>query len=179
MPAPQTHGMSETRVYSVWLDMLYRCRSPKAKSYKNYGGRGIKVCKRWLNFLNFYEDMGNPPPRMSIERVNNNGDYSPSNCVWANKTTQNRNARNNRMIETPFGKMCVSEAHSRYGKLTYAAALIRISRGMNAWEALTTPDMRNASSATRNGCTTRVAQHVALRAAGVPKGRPRQKIRAI
>ena len=75
--------------------MKYRCSNPRAKDYPDYGGRGIKVCERWLNsFENFLADLGpRPTPQHSIERLDNDGNYEPGNCVWATKQEQNRNRR--------------------------------------------------------------------------------------
>jgi len=79
--------------------MLARCYNPNATGYKNYGGRGIRVCERWANdFDSFCEDMGAPPSQgLSIDRINNNGDYTPDNCRWADRTTQSRNRRYTRI----------------------------------------------------------------------------------
>jgi hypothetical protein len=73
--------------------MLQRCRNPNNRDYRNYGARGIAVCERWLSFENFYADMGDPPPGMSIDRVNNDLGYSAKNCRWATTSEQNRNRR--------------------------------------------------------------------------------------
>lgn len=80
--------------YNSWAKMLDRCRNPKSPDYKNYGGRGINVCDAWADFAKFLEDMGpRPSPGHSIERVNNDEGYSPSNCVWATREVQARNRR--------------------------------------------------------------------------------------
>lgn len=80
--------------YRCWLNMKERCLNPNNKDYIYYGGRDIKVCDRWLNsFENFYSDIGPRPKGNSIERLNNDGNYEPSNCIWADKTTQARNQR--------------------------------------------------------------------------------------
>lgn len=89
------HHLSETPEYYTWASMKSRCNNPNDTGYKDYGGRGIKVCKRWTDsFLSFHEDMGKRPTRSySIERLDVNGDYEPSNCKWASKQEQARNTR--------------------------------------------------------------------------------------
>lgn len=82
-----------TRIHAVWGAMIQRCNNEKNKSFHNYGGRGIKVCKRWLKFENFLEDMGEPPKGLSIERINNDKGYSLQNCKWATPKEQANNKR--------------------------------------------------------------------------------------
>lgn len=71
--------------------MKARCYNPGSASYHRYGGRGIKVCKRWMKFENFYADMGDPPKELSLDRMNNERGYSPSNCRWATRSEQAKN----------------------------------------------------------------------------------------
>lgn len=98
--ALRRHGMWETRTWNIWSGLRQRTCDPNNKDWNNYGGRGIKCCERWLHsFEAFLEDMGEcPSTKHSIERVDHNGNYDPSNCVWATMKQQNRNRRNNRIV---------------------------------------------------------------------------------
>lgn len=89
------HGQADSKAYNAWRHIKGRCLNPKDKRYEYYGGRGIKVCDRWLEtFENFYFDMGDPPtPQHSIDRINVDGDYEPSNCRWATVKEQMNNTR--------------------------------------------------------------------------------------
>ncbi len=103
--APLIHGHTRTKKHSTeymcWGTMKKRCVNPNTKRYSDYGGRGIKVCDRWLNsFQNFFDDMGRrPSPNHSLDRINNDGDYEPTNCAWRTRHEQGSNKRNNRWIE--------------------------------------------------------------------------------
>lgn len=89
-----THGLSKHPLYPTWRHMMERCYNVNNPGYKNYGGRGIAVCERWHNIAQFIQDMGNRPPKTTIERLNNDGNYEPQNCIWATQTAQVRNRRN-------------------------------------------------------------------------------------
>lgn len=87
-----THGMIDSREYNTWSSMKQRCYYTRHQYYDRYGGRGIVVCDRWLeSFENFYEDMGKCPKGMTLDRINNDGNYEPSNCKWSTQTEQSRN----------------------------------------------------------------------------------------
>lgn len=91
----KTHGMSGTPTYNNWVCMIQRCTNPKHKDFYNYGKRGVTVCERWLgSFANFLADMGTRPTlQHSIDRIDSNGNYEPSNCRWATPKEQGANKR--------------------------------------------------------------------------------------
>lgn len=112
------HGRSRTTEYNIWSTMVQRCINPNNQKYFRYGGRGIIVCDRWLHsFENFFADMGLKPIGMSIERINNSGNYESKNCIWASSSEQALNRepkiickRGHKMISKLGGcKICQKE----------------------------------------------------------------------
>ena len=98
-----------TRAYATWQNIRAKCRRPNHPDYYLYGGRGITVCERWESFENFFEDMGHPPPNKSIDRINNDGHYCPSNCEWRTQREQSRNQRTNVLITLDGRTQCLQD----------------------------------------------------------------------
>lgn len=112
----EMHGMSHTRIYGQWATMVQRCTNPKIKCWEYYGGRGITIDPKWMQFANFYRDMGSTwKPGLEIDRIDNNKGYGPGNCKWSTRREQQKNMRNNYILDTPWGRMTLSEASERSG----------------------------------------------------------------
>lgn len=139
-----------TGTMQCWSDMKQRCFNHKSQQYKNYGGRGITVCDRWLVYTNFLSDMGERPENMTIERINNDGNYEPSNCRWATRAEQRINQRTVRFVEINGKKLPISHAARMYGMDSYTFTK-RINKGMTPEEALSKPIDKKRSSAARKG----------------------------
>lgn len=138
----ESAGPKPTAEYQCWLGILRRCNDASRPDYPNYGGRGIRVCTRWQKFENFLADMGQRPDRdHSIDRINLNGNYEPSNCRWASRKEQNRNSRRNHMVTLRGETKCLAEWIERYGMAT-STVEGRMRRGWSAERALTTPPQR-------------------------------------
>jgi hypothetical protein len=101
-----THGKSGTSTHIIWKTMRARCDNPNSSGYAGYGARGIVVCKEWDSFEIFLADMGERPPGMSLERIDNSKGYAPNNCKWATSAEQCRNRRSNHQITYEGKTMC-------------------------------------------------------------------------
>lgn len=136
-----THGKSNTGIYSSYRSMISRCRLASHKNWKLYGGRGIRVCRRWqgrYGFLKFCEDMGDKPPGTSLDRIDNDGPYSPQNCRWATPAQQGRNKRTNRLITWRGQTRCLADWSALLGwnssKLHKRLNRMSIDRAMKPFE---------------------------------------------
>jgi hypothetical protein len=134
--AERTHGGSKTREYAAWYAMIHRCTNPANKFFARYGGRGIRVCQTWLDYRTFLRDMGPCPPRQTLERVDNDGPYSKSNCVWASRQQQAANKSNN-VVVFAFGRSQHLAAWVAELGIPYARVWHRIKVGWTAERALT------------------------------------------
>ncbi|HUH57102.1 MAG TPA: hypothetical protein VL020_01120, partial [Pseudomonadales bacterium] len=131
-----THNMSRTKIYRTWSDMLTRCYNKKYIDSHRYLGRGIKVCQEWLQFENFYKDMGDiPTPKHTLDRIDNDGDYEPDNCRWASYTEQARNKSNTRYVTLYGEKMPWAEACDRYS-INLSSLNSKVRRGIEPNEAV-------------------------------------------
>lgn len=137
----RSHGMTRTSTYEIWKSMRQRCENPNVKPYCNYGGRGIKVCKRWQKFENFYADMGVRPAGLSLERRDNNKGYAPSNCYWATRKEQANNTRRRRTLKAHGREQTV---YAWAAELGCAASTLyrRIHKGLPTADVLAPPANR-------------------------------------
>lgn len=135
-----THGMSGTRLHTIWKNLRQRCENKNHKQYSDYGGRGITVCAEWGDFETFYNwAMANGyKDTLSIDRKDNNKGYSPDNCHWTDKYTQARNKRNLVMITYKGKTQCVSAWAEELG-IPYEILRLRIQHGWDINKAFTAP----------------------------------------
>lgn len=133
------HGMRNTITYSSWQRMRNRCGNKNTPDFKYYGARGITVCDRWDDFINFFEDMGECPVGFSIDRIDNNNGYSPENCRWSNHHAQMNNTRMNVFIKFKGETLTISQWATRLG-INKSTLSSRISKlGWTNERALTMP----------------------------------------
>lgn len=133
-----SHGKSRSRAYKVWVAMLQRCNNPNQTGWASYGGRGIKVCEAWHNFEAFHNDMGDPPHRMTLDRIDVDGDYCKANCRWATRREQSNNRRNNVLI-THEGQTRTLAEWERLYDLPRTLLSKRLRYGWTPERAITTP----------------------------------------
>jgi hypothetical protein len=141
--------MHQTKEYGVWIEMKQRCLNPRNPKFDLYGGRGIKVCDKWLQFEGFYEDMGRRPEgRFSLERIDSNGDYCALNCKWATYKEQARNTSQNHYLSYNGKNLLIVEWAEELG---WDPSVIRsrIAYGWTTEEILTTPKGRRSKNGTR------------------------------
>ncbi len=131
------HGQTNSGTYRSWTRMINRCTNPRSDRFEFWGARGITVCERWRKFENFFEDMGERPPGMTIERVGNSGNYEPGNCVWATRKQQARNRRSNRIATVNGITGCIAELCEHFG-VSYSVIRKRIHSGWAIENAIQT-----------------------------------------
>lgn len=127
----RVHGLSSTRAYLTWQHMKRRCLNPKLGQFKDYGGRGITICERWMRFGNFFADMGERPKGKTLDRIDNNGNYEPGNCRWATKKEQQRNMRSNRLVTINGATMCAIE----WAEISGTSPITIITRLGRGWDS--------------------------------------------
>jgi hypothetical protein len=132
------HGACNTPAWFAWRAMKTRCRNPNSSAFYLYGARGIKVCDRWLKFAPFLEDMGQPPPGHTLDRIDNNGPYAPENCRWATTLVQQNNTRRSRKIEYQGRTQTVAQWARELG-LSRGRVMGRLQSGWSVVDALTRP----------------------------------------
>lgn len=140
-PHAQTHGHSrkkdgkQSREYNSWLNMRVRCDKTSYHSFHVYGGRGIRYCERWQTFENFIADMGACPKGASLDRIDSDGNYEPSNCRWASKKVQGENKRSTRWLSHGGETMSIADWARRIG-VNHETLRKRINAGMPLERAL-------------------------------------------
>ena len=138
---PTKHGGAtggRSPEYGVWKGMRQRCNDPNYTAWDHYGGRGISICARWKDFAAFREDMGPRPPRASIERIDNDGNYEPGNCRWASQSEQARNQRTNVRVTSGSVSLVATDVAHAIG-MSVDGVIGRVRAGWTGEEILTTP----------------------------------------
>jgi len=138
------HGMTRSNTYMVWSSMKARCLNEKSQYYRLYGGKGIRVCERWMSFENFLEDMGIQPNGMQIDRIDGNKGYELSNCRWVTPVQQGNNTSRNRRLTHNGKTMTIAEWGRHLG---FSRKLIwdRIDAGWPVHDALTRPAKKSVA----------------------------------
>lgn len=144
------HGLRYTRIYKLWLSIKNRCYNPKKNNYKHYGGRGITMCEEWKNnFMSFHDwafangyDENVKRGECTIDRIDTNGNYEPSNCRWVTQKEQANNKRNNVLL-TYKGNTHTAQQWAEILDIKYITLITRLKRGWSVEKTLTTPLMNN------------------------------------
>lgn len=134
-----THGRRYDKIYQIWSTMIQRCTNPNHIQWEDYGGRGITVCQRWMEFENFLEDMGECSNGHSIDRIDNDGNYEKSNCRWATGSQQCRNKRNNHLVTHNGYTKCITQWAEELGINIKTLAFRLNSDNWSTEDALTIP----------------------------------------
>lgn len=135
------HGMTDSPTWNTWKCLRDRCQRSTHKSYKDYGGRGIKFCDDWLIFENFYRDMGIRPAGKQLDRIDNAGDYCKANCRWSTPKENCCNRRNSRFVEFGGERLTISQWATRTG-ISQDTLSLRFERGWDVARTLSTPALR-------------------------------------
>lgn len=156
-----THDYPE---YGVWCEMKARCRKSHHKHYVNYGARGIKVCDRWNLFYVFLEDMGRrPSDNHTIERIDNEGDYEPSNCKWATRKEQIRNRRNSIILEYEGKKITLQDIADKH-KVRYQSIVGRYKNGWSVSEKILKSPLNNLEASRLYGVSKSTVSYLRIKA---------------
>lgn len=141
------HAQTNTRLYKIWCGMLSRCNNPNKEHYDRYGGRGIKVCAAWLDYSVFadWANRNGYEPTLTIDRIDFNGNYEPSNCRWISHKQQMRNTSKNRILTLNDKQATMSEWAESLGISLYTLSS-RLKRGWTVEQALTAPVLHGATN---------------------------------
>lgn len=134
------HGYKKHSLYGTWKNMWNRCNNPENEDYSAYGGRGIKICKRWNNIKNFISDMGERPKGLTLDRIDNNGNYCQKNCKWSTNTEQARNRRSNVLLTLNGVTKHATDWAKEYG-ITQRMINHRLKIGWSIEDVITKPSM--------------------------------------
>jgi len=155
----KSHRMTGTPIYRVWSAMKRRCLNPRTVFYENYGGRGITVCDRWMNFEGFYSDMGTPSDGQTLDRIDNNKGYSKENCRWVSYRHQARNRRSSANLSA-FGETKTIAEWSEDRRCAVTSRTLQKRVNLRSW-----PAERAITEPPRQTCrSTAATPHYAHRA---------------